>query len=75
MKMINLKMDEKTFAKLAVYILTDDNAPPELVDLIYNKLDSIKKRELYSKSKFGATQEERSAALQEYINLINEKDE
>jgi hypothetical protein len=75
MKMINLKMDEKTFAKLAVHILTDDNAPPELVDLIYNKLDAIKKRELYSKSKFGTTQEERSEALQEYINLINEKEQ
>lgn len=71
--MINLQMDEKTFEKLLVYIIThedtEDAPPPEVVKLIYDKVGAIQKRKAFQAVKFSDNEKEKNKALKEYARL------
>lgn len=63
-------MDEKTFDKLCVYIITnEDDAPPEVVKLIYDKVGAIQKRKAYQAMRFSEKEDDKSSALKEYARL------
>lgn len=63
-------MNEKTFDKLCVYIITnEDTAPPEVVKLIYDKVGAIQKRKAYQAMRFSENEEDKSNAMKEYLHL------
>lgn len=66
-------MDEKTFEKLLVYIIThedtEDAPPPEVVKLIYDKVGAIQKRKAFQAVKFSDNEKEKNKALKEYARL------
>lgn len=71
--MINLQMNEKTFEKLLIYIIThedtEDAPPPEVVKLIYDKVGAIQKRKAYQAMRFSEKEDDKSSALKEYARL------
>ena len=72
MATVKLDMDRRDFLELVWYTQQlPNNSDPELLklkDLLYQKLDKMVERDLYSKSKLAPTLAQREKARQEYLD-------
>ena len=70
-KMKNIKVPEKLFIALVKYHLLDmPEVLPEIEKGLNDKMDAIKKRDLYTKYKSALSEEEREQARKEYQELV-----
>ena len=68
--MKNIKVPEELFIALVKYHLLDmEGTLPEIKKGLNDKMDAIKKRELYATSKSAPSEEEREKARKEYQEL------
>jgi hypothetical protein len=69
--MKNIKVPEKLFIALVKYHLLDmTETLPEIKKGLMDKMDAIKKRDLYTKYKSALSEEEREQARKEYQELV-----
>ena len=67
--MKNIQIPQELFMKLLRYHLLDDDSCTEDVKKgLEQKMNTMVKRELYTKSKTAPTEEEREKARQEYLD-------
>lgn len=72
-----VQIDKKLFMDLVkyhVYGFVDEETEECFKQKLKDKLDTLLKRELYTKSKTAKTEEEREQARKEYLDLIGMKD-
>ena len=69
--MKNIKVPEELFIALVKYHLLDmAGALPEIKKGLNDKMDAIKKRDLYTKSKIAPSEEEKEKARKKYQELV-----
>lgn len=69
--MKNIQISQELFIDLIDYHLLDQFDKEEAIKKgLEDKMDSIIKREKYTKSKTGLTEEEREKARQEYLDIV-----
>lgn len=72
-----VQIDKQLFLNLVKYHLcdlNDEKIEENIKKSLKNKLDAALKRELYTKSKTAATEEEKEKARIEYLDLVAMKD-
>lgn len=69
--MKNVMIPYDAFIKLIRFHLLDDESErDDIKDFLESKVDSLTRRELYSKSKTAPTEEEREAYRNKYLDAI-----
>lgn len=72
--MSNIQISEDVFKALVRYHLLDDHSQHDLIsDALEKKLESMVRRELYTKYKTAPTAEEQERARQAYLDMAGIK--